>query len=92
MRTTLTLDDDLYERLEAETHRLRKSFKAVVNDAIRRGMAGQDVPRDLPPFVVVPHHCEFQPGFDPQHSNRLVDELEVEAMIEKTARLERERR
>ena len=39
MRTTLTLDPDVARRIEDEVHRLRKPFKQVVNDALRRALA-----------------------------------------------------
>jgi predicted transcriptional regulator len=35
MRTTLTLDDDVADRTRALAHKLRKPFKAVVNEALR---------------------------------------------------------
>jgi len=38
MRTTLTLDPDVARMLTDEAHRLRKPFKQVVNDALRRGL------------------------------------------------------
>lgn len=37
MRTPLTLDPDVARMIEEEVHRRRKPFKAVVNEAIRRG-------------------------------------------------------
>ena len=48
MRTTLTLDDDLAERLADLARESRKPFKAVVNETLRRGL-GESAPR-LPPF------------------------------------------
>ena len=55
MRTTLTLDDDVAVRLE----RLRKdrgdTFKAVVNEALRRGLDAIDrVPADRRLFTIEP--------------------------------------
>jgi hypothetical protein len=38
MRTTLTLDDDVAVQLEDLRRRRRASLKAVVNDALRRGL------------------------------------------------------
>jgi hypothetical protein len=35
LRTTLTLDDDVYRKLEAETRRTGRSFKVVVNERLR---------------------------------------------------------
>lgn len=39
MRTTLTLDDDVAEKLKAESRRSGQSFKQTVNEALRRGLA-----------------------------------------------------
>ena len=38
MRTTLTIDDNVARQLEEIVHRSGKSFKAVVNDALRAGI------------------------------------------------------
>jgi len=39
MRTTLTLDEDVAAKLKAETRRSGRSFRDVVNEALRRGLA-----------------------------------------------------
>ena len=39
MRTTLTLDDDLYMALSERARITGRSFKEVVNEALRRGLA-----------------------------------------------------
>jgi hypothetical protein len=77
MRTTLTLEPDVARLIDEEVHRSRKSFKAVVNDGLRRGLAG--VSRSSShEFRVEPHHATLQPGLDPAGFNRLADELEDE--------------
>lgn len=38
MRTTLTIDDDVAAELEAVREARRVSLKAVINDALRRGL------------------------------------------------------
>ena len=38
MRTTLTLDEDVFERLTEEARKTGKPFKAVVNEALRTGL------------------------------------------------------
>jgi hypothetical protein len=85
-RTTLTLDPDVAARLADEMHRQRKPFRQVVNEAIRRGLSGAERRRRLPPYRVKVHKTELMPGIDPLHLNRLVDELEVEALIAKMGR------
>jgi hypothetical protein len=39
MRTTLTLDEDVARKLKAESRRLDRSFRDVVNEILRRGLA-----------------------------------------------------
>lgn len=83
MRTTLTLDPDVARLLKERMHRERTSFKEVVNDALRRGLAPSPHPPDRPPFRVEPHRTTLRTGIDARGLNRLVDELEDEAVIEK---------
>lgn len=42
MRTTLTLDDDVAARLRNLVKTRRRPFKAVVNDALRAGLAATE--------------------------------------------------
>lgn len=51
MRTNLTLDDDLAALLSREAERTGRPLRAVVNDAIRRGLVESVAPR---PLIEVP--------------------------------------
>lgn len=82
-RTTLTLDPDVVQRLEDEVHRQRKPFRQVVNEAIRRGLSGSARTKKLPPFKVKTFKSKLVPGIDLTHINRLLDEWEDEARLEK---------
>jgi hypothetical protein len=78
MRTTLTLDRDVAERIRAEMRRNGQGLKAVVNHALRIGL-GLSAKRTRPPrFEVRPHAFGFKPGIDLDRLNQLVDELEAE--------------
>ena len=88
MRTTLTLDPDVVRLLEEERHRRRLSFKEVVNDAIRRGLAPGGGAADAPVYRVEPHATTLRAGIDPGGFNRLHDELEDEAVVQRAARTE----
>ena len=50
MRTTLTIDDDLAGILQKKASQQGHSFKVVVNDLLRAGLAasGEAVPRRQP--------------------------------------------
>jgi hypothetical protein len=78
VRTTLTLDPDVAERLASETRRTGKSLKTVVNDAIRLGLGRTGTRPKAPRFSVEPHAFGLRPGTDPDRLNQLIDELEVE--------------
>lgn len=81
MRTTITLDPDVAKLVEDAMHRERRAFKAVLNDALRRGLATADSDAQERPFEVVPHHARLLPGWDPAGFNRLADDLEDEAVL-----------
>lgn len=78
MRTTVTLDPDVAAKLKELAHRRRASFKATLNDVLRRGLAAQTSPSKRKRFVVRPHAGGFRPGIDPGQLNQLLDELDVE--------------
>jgi predicted transcriptional regulator len=88
MRTTLTLDDDLAESLSRTARLTGRSFKAVVNDVIRRGLAqGENTAAaEIKPFVVEPQACGLMPGIDPLRLNQLVDQFALEALPLKQSR------
>jgi plasmid stability protein len=52
MRTTLTLDDDVAAKLKAEARRSGRSFRDVVNDVLRRGLATLRAAPTQRPFKV----------------------------------------
>jgi hypothetical protein len=83
MRTTLTLDPDVVQLLQEERHRLRKSLKEVVNDALRRGLAPQARTGRRRPYRVQAHRTTLRAGIDPAGFNRLADELEGDAVVAK---------
>lgn len=79
MRTTVTLEPDVERLLREAMHREGVSFKAALNDAVRRGLAARPARRRR---VEVPvHHGGPAPGVDPDRLNQLVDELEDEAIL-----------
>jgi Arc/MetJ family transcription regulator len=78
MRTTLTIDDELAARLRELAHRRKISFKAAVNDALRRGLSapqGRRAARTR--YRTATFESPFRPGVDPLRLNQLADELEA---------------
>jgi hypothetical protein len=85
MRTTLTLEPDIADRLRAEATLGKRSFKQIVNGALRRGL-GMEEAVTMTPFRVIPHSTAFHPGVDPGKLNQLVDELEAAEFHHQRAR------
>ncbi len=87
MRTTLTLDDELAERLKELAHRRRLSFKQVVNETLRAGLAsGRKPAGGSRAFRVDAVHCGFVAGVDTGKLNQLVDELEAAEHVAEESR------
>jgi hypothetical protein len=55
VRTTLTLEDDVAARLQAEARRTGKPLKTVINDHLRRSLAYRARAKGIPQFRVEPH-------------------------------------
>ena len=69
IRTTLTLEDDLAERLNELSRETRTPFKVVVNQALRRGLA------DLAPHEAVFHVKAYAGNLLPEIDDRSFNEL-----------------
>jgi hypothetical protein len=84
MRTTLTIDDKLAAALKKRAFETGKSFKEVVNEALRAGLtAGQAQPKPKP-FKVKPVSMGGpQPGINLDKALQLAGELEDEEIIRK---------
>jgi len=87
MRTTVTLDKDVERMLRDAAHRSRSSFKEALNAAVRVGLAEKS-PRAKPSrFVLRARPMGLRAGIDPAGLNKIADDLEAEAFLEKTQRL-----
>ena len=82
MRTTLTLDLDVFRMLKDEALRSRKPFMQVINDAVRRGMAEPTIGR---PGRRDEGSQALHRGIDPVAFKKLVDELKKSEMVGKLA-------
>lgn len=74
MRTTVTLDPDVAEQLKRLAQLRGRSFKAVLNDAIRNGLAAERGPTRL--YRVPVHRLDVLPASD------LTKALELAAALE----------
>jgi hypothetical protein len=80
MRTTLTIDDDLFDRIRQEAARTRRRFRDVLNERLRLGLsAHSSLRKNAPKFTVEPFVTNgFAPGVDEKKLNQLFDLLESE--------------
>lgn len=81
MRTTVTLEDDLAARLHERARERDLSFKAVLNEAIRSGLAD---PRPLSdPYRMKVSPMRVRPEIDLTKALRLAGQLEDEEIARK---------
>ncbi len=85
MRTTLTLEPDVAEKLRLRMSREKISLKRAVNEALRAGLAQSDSKPKVK-FKVEPFPAGLRPGIDPNKLGQLLDEMEVEEFLRKMSR------
>jgi hypothetical protein len=88
MRTTVTIDPDVQQLLQDAMQRSRQSFKETLNQAVRRGLADLAPQVDEQPFQVQARALGLRAGIDPARLNQLNDDLETDAFLTVTARLQ----
>ena len=76
MRTTLTIEPEIAERLRQERSLGKRPLKTIINDALKRGL-GLESPVPREPYRVSPHSSRFLSGVDVGKLNQLADELEA---------------
>jgi hypothetical protein len=77
MRTTITLDDDVAEKLQAEMRRRRSNnFKETLNDVLRRGLMARRELGTVKPFKVRARSMGSRPGLNYDNVGGLLEQLE----------------
>lgn len=77
MRTTLTVDDDIAAKLEAEARRSGLSFKETVNTILRIGLAARRGRLPRQPFKVKPLSLEpIDKNLDFDNVEALLDQVD----------------
>ena len=72
IRTTLTIEDDVYDRLRNEVRRTGKPLKEVVNNALRKGLArGSEDQR--PTFRIRARDLGLRPGIELDDAEGLIE-------------------
>lgn len=81
MRTTVTLDDDVAERLKADARERSVSFKQAINDAVREALSK---PRPASkPYRAETFEMKARPGINLTKALQLAGELEDQELIRK---------
>lgn len=84
MRTTLTIDDAIARKLKQLAHETGKSYKQVVNDTLRRGLAAGEVRETAPPYRLKPVSLgQVAAGHDLDKALTLAERLEDEEIARK---------
>jgi hypothetical protein len=83
MRTTITLDPDVERLLQEKQYLTKKSFKEVVNEAIRSALRP---PPRRSPKLIPPQPMGLRTGIDPRSLSALADDLEAEAYLSISSR------
>jgi hypothetical protein len=84
MRTTLTIEPAIAEKLRKLVVTRERTLKALVNDALREGLRVLESERKAkrPRFRVEPHDFGgLNPGIDPAKIGQFADEQEDAALV-----------
>jgi len=77
MRTTLTLDDDVAAKLKAESRRAGRTFREVVNEVLRQGLASQRVTAKRRSFKIIARDLgDLKPGLSLDNVAELIERVE----------------
>jgi hypothetical protein len=77
MRTTITLDDDVAEKLRSEMRRRRtNNFKETVNDVLRHGLLARRELGAIKPFKVHARRLGTKPGLNYDNISELLEQIE----------------
>ena len=76
MRTTLTLDEDVAAKLRAEMRRSGGTFRDIVNDTLRRGLATHHATPPPKPFRIAPRDLGLRRGISLDNIAELIEQME----------------
>jgi hypothetical protein len=76
VRTTLTIDDDLAPKIDAEMRRTGRSFKETVNRLLRLGLTTRQELGRPSRFEVRARPLGARPGLDLDNVGELLEQLE----------------
>ena len=74
-RTTITLDEDVRAKLQAEMRKTGKSFKETVNETLRWGLSARRKAVSKP-FEIRAWDMGLKPGYNLDKTWELIEEIE----------------
>ena len=78
MRTTLTLDEDVAQRTKELAVRLKKPFKVVLNETLRKGLDQAEKPLKHRRYQTNPHEMDLREEFSIDNIQELIAQVEGE--------------
>lgn len=76
MRTTLTLDDDVAAKLDADARKSGRSFKETVNYYLRRGLNARKQVKPMKQFKIRARVLGLRPGLSYDNIGELIEQIE----------------
>ena len=74
IRTTVTLDEDVFSRMKEESRKQGKAFKEVLNNTLRRGLLRPDRPAE--PFALRTFQMGERPGLNYDCMGEMLEQVE----------------
>lgn len=76
IRTTVTLDDDVAERVKQQSRSHGKSFRETLNELLRAALLTAETQPKRREFRIEPHHGGYYPGLNYDCTEALLEYLE----------------
>lgn len=76
IRTTVTLDEDVVERVKQESRTRGVSFRETLNELLRAGLIAVEAQPKGRTFYLEPHHGGFHPGLNYDCTEALLEYAE----------------
>jgi hypothetical protein len=79
MRTTISIDDDVLEKAKSVADRLHRSFRLIINEALRAGLQTIEEPPISKPYKTCPHKMGLRPGINLDNIQEVISQVEGES-------------
>jgi len=81
MRTTIDINDAILKELRQRAQKTGRSFRDIVEQSMKLGLAQMDKPAGKPRVRIKTHPMQLKPGFHGVSLNQLYDQLEAEQTL-----------